>query len=75
MPRRSAVTHPERITEADHDREAKAGEDERDEHLGSENSERVPVKQPNDPSRVDLPEFDQDRGSEEVRERTRRGRR
>jgi hypothetical protein len=64
------MTHPERIAEAGHDREA----EERDQHLGSENPERAPVKDTGDPARTDLPEIDQDRdgGSEEVRERTRR---
>ncbi len=66
------MTHPERIAEADHDREAETGEEKRDQHLGSEDPERVPVKESNDPSHIDLPELDQDRGSEEVRERTRR---
>jgi hypothetical protein len=67
------MTHPERIAEAGHDREA-AREEERDQHLGSENPKRAPVKDTNDPSHVDLPEVDQDRGggSDEVRERTRR---
>jgi hypothetical protein len=67
------MTHPERIAEAGHDREA-AHEEERDQHLGSENPKRAPVKDTNDPSHVDLPDVDQDRGggSDEVRERTRR---
>lgn len=67
------MTHPDRISEAGHDREA-APDEQRDQHLGSENPYRAPVKDTGDPSRVDLPEVDQDRdgGSEEVRERTRR---
>jgi hypothetical protein len=66
------MTHPERITEADHDREAETGGEKRDRHLGSEEPERVPVKETTDPSHVDLPEVDQDRGGEEAGERTRR---
>jgi hypothetical protein len=67
------MTHPERIAEAGHDRQGDP-EEARDQHLGSENPNRVPVKDTSDPSKVDLPEVDQDRdgGSDEVRERTRR---
>lgn len=65
----SAMTHPDRIDEASHDREAT---EERDEHLGSENPHRVPVKETNDPSHTDLPDTDLDRSSEEAGRRTRR---
>lgn len=67
------MTHPERTTEADHDREADEPMDEkRDQHLGSENPHRAPVKETNDPSHTDIPGSDMDRGSEEVPARTRR---
>jgi hypothetical protein len=67
------MTHPDRIAEAGHDREAETPE-ERDQHLGSENPHRAPVKETNDPSHVDLPDIDQNRGrrSKEVRDRARR---
>jgi len=63
------MTHPDDADEALHGREAT---EERDQHLGSENPHRTPVKDTNDPSRVDLPDTDLDRGSEEVGKRTRR---
>ena len=44
----------------------------RDEHLGSENPRRVPVKPKNDPAHADLPENDLDRETDEVPDRTRR---
>lgn len=64
------MTHPERIAEAGHDREAGEHlEAERDQHPGSENPERAPAKKTNDPARVNLPYLDHDRGSEEARDR------
>lgn len=64
------MTHPDRIDEASHNREA--SEEQRDQHLGSENPHRAPVKETNDPSGTDLPDADLDRGSEEVGKRARR---
>jgi hypothetical protein len=67
------MTQPELSAEADHDREAGGPPiEKRDQHLGSENPHRAPVKETNDPSHADIPGSDMDRGSEEVRARTRR---
>ena len=51
------MTHPDRIEEALHDRESTEA---RDQHLGSENPYRVPVKETNDPSHSDVPDADMD---------------
>ena len=60
------MTEPEEAMHHDSD-DAK-----RDQHLGSENPKRVPVKPTNDPAHTDLPETDLDRATEEVPGRTRR---
>lgn len=59
------MTQPE---EAMHDSDGP----ERDEHLGSENPHRAPVKPANDPSHTDLPDNDLDQPTEEVPDRARR---
>ncbi len=68
------MTQPEEAMHTEREDEPKDQplDEARDQHLGSENPNRSPVKSSNDPSHVDLPATDLDRPTEAAADHTRR---
>ncbi len=64
------MTHPERIAEADHDREGSPNRDERDPYPAGASPEGEPARTAGDPSRAGLPGRDLGLASEVIREGT-----